>query len=442
MSTLALGFMDDTSGLDWFELEGAGMLPGMLGCSYQMQIGSGEKVSESAVISLRGSRNELQAVVDRVETLRSTAAREPGYCLRIWSETQGCFLMSPLAGFRWRGLPSHLPSADGGSFSLELSWERDAFFYGEELPVPLSNTSASGITSGLTLYNHDDAHVGHDNWFEINTQSIGNLWQLPLRLEIKNTTTGEPLADFWLGSMSLPGSGTMPALSFEAENGSGGSSVADAGASGGKYCRYDWTGSGWQTLANWTVPTLDLSRLQGFTLLPLLRFFGTPDEANLRLRWQVSVDGAPVWVGPASGVDEGKASLRMEPLSLPWGELPLRGFAKAQQLSLQAFHPDSGAHRLHLDNFLLLPQQTFGAYRAIGKLKQNASLIDDQSRGAVWSESGGQELQTHVRVGAGHYLLPGALQRFYCFLSEENGAAPITRTVSIRGWYRGAWRMP
>jgi len=32
MTGLALGYMDSTSELDWFRLEGGGMLPGMLGC--------------------------------------------------------------------------------------------------------------------------------------------------------------------------------------------------------------------------------------------------------------------------------------------------------------------------------------------------------------------------------------------------------------------------
>ena len=97
---------------------------------------------------------------------------------------------------------------------------------------------------------------------------------------------------------------------------------------------------------------------------------------------------------------------------------------------------------MELDDFLLLPQQTFGAYHAIGALKQNATLVDDQMRQAVWSESGGLELTTHLRVGSGHHLQSGILQRFYCFQNEASGAAPITRTLSVKAWYRPAWRLP
>jgi hypothetical protein len=132
----------------------------------------------------------------------------------------------------------------------------------------------------------------------------------------------------------------------------------------------------------------------------------------------------------------------MEPLSVPWGDLPLESAASAHSLVLKAFHSGSGAHQLDLDDFLLLPQQSFGAYHAIGALKQNASLIDDPARQAVWSKSGGLELATHLRVGSGHCLKPGTLQRFYCFQTEANGAAPIGRTVSVRAWYRPAWRQP
>lgn len=442
MSGLAIGFMDSTSGLNWLELQGAGMLSGMLGCEWQMQSGSGEKIAETAYVNLRGSLLELTAVTERLEALRSAAQRKPGFSIRVWSETWQSQLFSPLSQFDWHILPAHIPSAEGGSFRLELKWERDKFFYGEEIALPLSNTSSSGVTNGLTLYNHDNSTLGHDNWFEVNLQAVGNFWQLPLRLEVKNTTSGEPLADFWVGSIALPESGTIPNLVFEAENGVGGIVFSDIGASAGTYSRYDWSGNGWHSLASWTISALDVSRLQGVGLLPLLRFFSPPEEASLKLRWQVLVDGMPVWLGPASDLELGQASLRMEPINIPWGDLPLRSFAMGHQLVLEAFYVGTGAHRLELDYFLLLPQQTFGAYHAIGALKQNASLIDDQMRQAVWSESEGLELMTHLRVGSGHHLQSGSLQRFYCFQREANGAAPITRTVLVKAWYRPGWRLP
>ncbi len=442
MTAFAIGFMNSTSGLDWFELQGAGMLAGMLGCEWQLQSGSDARLAETACVSLRGSLLELQAVTDQLESLRSTAQQRPDFCLRVWSETRQSYLFSPLTQFTWHVLPAHLLSADGSSFRVELKWERDRFFYGDEVALPLSNTSGSGITNGLTLYNHDDPSLGHDNWFDVNLQAVGNFWQLPLRLEVKNTTSGEPLADFWLGSMALPESGTLPNLVFEAESGVGGTVLTDANASSGEYCRYDWSGSAWHSLASWTITSLDVSRVHGIGLLLLMRFFSPPAETNLRLRWKLLVDGMPVWLGPASDLELGQASLRMEPLSIPWGDLPLRSFAMGHQLVLEAFHVGTGAHRLDLDYFLLLPQQTFGAYHAIGALKQNASLIDDQLRQAVWSESGGLELTTHLRVGSGHHLQSGNLQRFYCFQREANGAAPIARTVSIKAWYRPGWRLP
>ena len=442
MIPLALGFMDSTSELDWLDLEGAGMLPGMLGCEWKIRAGSEASLAETASVSVRGSLLELQAVTGRLEALRSAASRRSDFCLRVWSQTREVYLFSPLSNFSWHVLPGHLPATEGGSFRIELNWERENLFYGDEVALPLSNTSGVGVTNGLTLYNHDDPTLGHDNWFEVNLVAIGNHWRLPLRVELKNTTSGEPLADFWLGSLALPESGTLPSLVFEAENGVGGTMLTATGASGGKYSRFDWSGSGWHDLASWTISAIDGTRLQGFGLLPLLRFFSAPAEAGFKLRWQVLVEGVPVWEGPFSDLELGQASLRMEPISIPWGDLPLRSFAMGHQLVLQAFHIDTGAHRLELDDFLLLPQQTFGAYHAIGALKQNATLVDDQMRQAVWSESGGLELTTHLRVGPGHYLQPASLQRFYCFQKEAGGAAPISRTLSVRAWYRPAWRLP
>jgi hypothetical protein len=202
----------------------------MLGSDWHMRSAGEAKLEETAVISLRGSLLELQAVTDRLEALRSSAARRPDLCLRVWSEARQSYLYSPLKAFNWQVLPVHPRSAEGGSFRLELNWERENFFYGDELPVPLSNTSGSGLVSGITLYNHDDAAIGHDNWFDVNLQAIGNLWPLPLRVEVKTPTSGEPLADFWLGSMCLPDSGVLPNLVFEAESGLGGTVLTDASA--------------------------------------------------------------------------------------------------------------------------------------------------------------------------------------------------------------------
>lgn len=418
------------------------MQSGMLGCVWNMRLGSETRSAETAIISVRGSLLELQALTSRLEALRSAATRRQGFCLRVWSQIRQSYLFSPLWNFGWQILPGHLPATEGGSFRIDLKWDRDNLFYGNEVALPLSNSSGVSVTNGLTLFNHDDPNLGHDNWFEVNLLEIGNHWQLPLRVELKNTTSGEPLADFWLGSMALPGSGTLPNLVFEAENGTGGVTLTDASASSGKYCRYDWSGSGWHDLASWAISAVDGTRLKGFGLLPLLRFFAAPTEASLKLRWELRVEGNYVWLGPAADLELGQASLRMAPLSIPWGDLPSRSFAAGHTLVLQAFHIGTGAHRLELDDFLLLPQQTFGAYHAVSALKQNASLFDDQMRQAVWSESGGLELSTHLRVGSGHHLQPGSLQRFYCFQTEGSGAAPITRTLSAKAFYRPAWRLP
>jgi hypothetical protein len=97
--------------------------------------------------------------------------------------------------------------------------------------------------------------------------------------------------------------------------------------------------------------------LQGIGLLPLLRFFNTPVEADLRLRWELLVDEVPVWLGPASELELGQASLRMEPLHIPLADLPLGSFAMGHKLVLQAFHVGSGAHWLELDDFCSYPNK-------------------------------------------------------------------------------------
>ena len=84
---LSLGFLSNTSGLAWFELQGAGMLPGMLGCEWEMQTGSGERVAEKAIVSLRGSLQELKAVTEGFESLRSHHSFSVRYNLLVWERS-------------------------------------------------------------------------------------------------------------------------------------------------------------------------------------------------------------------------------------------------------------------------------------------------------------------------------------------------------------------
>ena len=125
MSALAIGFMNSSSGLSWLELQGAGMLPGMLGSDWQLQSGGAARQAETAAIALRGSLLELRAITDRLEALRSAAARRSDFCLRVWSDSRQCYLFSPIFTFDWQILPLHPRSSKGGSFRLELNWERE-----------------------------------------------------------------------------------------------------------------------------------------------------------------------------------------------------------------------------------------------------------------------------------------------------------------------------
>ena len=439
MTDLALGRLNLLDEQAWLALTGSGVMDGLVGADYQFRPSDGRTTRETVQLHLRGSRAQLRQWLDRLEGFQRQT--EDLY-LRLWSNDLQEYGYACIHQLNLRTLPGHLASHERGSLELDLDILRETFFFSQERPLPLSNSSGPPQESGLKIYNHDDAAVGHDNWFKVDAGSLDLKFPALTRFQFENNFNGPELGDFWVGALPCVTGQPQPKLNLEAEDGSGGTIVSHSLASGGEYCQYRWSGSDWQSLTSWVLGPIEVSQLAGGSILPLLRFFNPPLSSTLQLRIQVKLQGKLVFEGAVTQHISGNGYALLDRLRLPLGELPLKSYASHHQLVLQAKQTDAGEDLLELDDLLLLPQHAFVGYHALSGLSFPLKLIEDGMGGKSWSLQDGMEFKSHARFGTGLELQPNVPQYFWCFQTDSNGQAPIDRTLLVRAWYRRQWRLP
>ena len=438
MTDLAIGRLDLPEEQAWLRLSGAASLPGLISSEYDFQPSEEETTKETITLRLRGSLVQLRQWLDRLENYQRLC---PEVFLRIWKDDQEGYAYARLRQLSLHSQSGHLASFEKGSLEIKLNIERDSHFFGEEFPLPLSNGSGSRIINGLTLFNHDDEGLGHDNWFRIDAQELALKSPILTRFQIENNFEGLGLADFWLGGLAYEVGETQPKLSFEAEDGGFGTAIGNTRASGGKYVQLRWSGNDWQTLGSWSLGPVLVSQINGGTVLPMLRFFNPPSSQALQFRLVVLQQGKIVFEAAPAQFAPGKGFAILDPLRLPLGELPLRSYALHHQILLQAKQSDSGEHLLEWDDILLLPQKPFLGFHALSGLSSGQKLIVDEMSGKSWSETDSLEFKSHNRIGSGLSLDAKQPQIFYCFQTDPEGKAPIERTVSVRAWGRKQWSL-
>jgi len=439
MINLAIGRLNLPYDYAWLALSGNAVMAGLIGSEYQFRLSNEKTTKETVQLHLRGSKAQLRQWLDRLEGFQQ---QPDDLYLRLWSDDLQEYGYASVQKLHLKTLPGHLLSQERGSLELDLDILRDTFFFSQELPLPLSNSSGPPQESGLKIYNHDDATTGHDNWFKVDAGNLDLKYPALTRFQFENNFNGPDLGDFWVGSLPCALGQPQPKLNLEVEDGSGGTIVSHNQASGGEYCQYRWSGSDWQSLTSWVLGPIEVNQLADGSVLPLLRFFSPPLSSDLQLRIQVNLQGKLVFEGPVTSHVPGKGYATLDPLRLPLGELPMLGYASHHQLVLQAKQTDAGEHMLELDDLLLLPQHSFVGYHSLTGLSYPLKMIEDGMIDKSWSLQDGMEFKSHARIGTGLGLQPNTPQYFWIFQTDTNGLAPIERTLLARAWYRRQWRLP
>ncbi len=342
----------------------------------------------------------------------------------------------------------------GGSVAIERRWRRDSkaiinvfiqrapWWEGAETQVPLTNANGTNDTSGLTVWNHDDAGTGHDNYVQIAAADVAGDLPGATRLELTNTYASDRLYCVYIGQ-----SWTDPANHvhiLEGEDSTAGSDVSNATCSGAYYNRVALASGAEADLQIWTLSAAMLNACKGsfYKLLVRLPNASAAPLTDVRFRLKLQyTSNTTIWQSGQISFDTNRAYALRDMFTLrlpPW--LPQQTGLAALTMVLTGQQSTGSSINVDIDFIMITPVDGWRFLEPIGYgVAQNSRILDDGIYSDLYVDDGSATGKVGIYVGYGSpiMLMPGKLQRLY-FLMHANGSytAEIARTISVKLYYR------
>lgn len=401
-------------------------------------------VTESASVILSGSASEILAQARAVETLfpveeaQRRTASTPVYVEFCIQDSGPLYRAEILVGrVEWPNRPVG-PHLAGGAAELLVSWTRRYFWEDTTLhTVPLSNGNGTDVTTGLTIWNHNDGHAGHDNFVAVAGAHVQGVIPAPARVELLNNTDADyALRNIYIGHNVQATPGALDAV-IEGETSTAfGATVSDGASSGGSFRRASWGGAQDHTslLFDWTLSRTLLGHTQGNAFRLLARFANAPSGpvyAKVSLRYPAHT---PITVLQETGeVLLGGRLADLGILRLP----PIAPSANSVALALVLTVRSAGSGALDVDFIQLTALDSWRHVQQLGYvLEADDRVIDDGGEAVTYGEEpGGDHVPIYAGYGQPVHLWPGADQRL-SVLWDEEGGMNIARTFAMALRYR------
>lgn len=316
--------------------------------------------------------------------------------------------------------------------SLELSILRAPWWEGALAQLPLTNSSASNNTSGLTIYNHDDSGTNHDNYVQIAAADVGGSLPAPVKVELTNNTGGSLNYKWiWLANNAFSDPANFPhILEGEAFVAGGGSTGSNADSSNGSYATIAVTGENYQ---QWTLSASLLAKARGYDFHLMARFRSVNNTVYIRPSILESTGASTLWRG--SEVQVGTLSDAIVDLGVI--PLPPGGYSSAYGAQrLQLYYRTASTVTVQVDFLAFFPASTFRRLALIPPQVNGAQITDDQPEGRAYVVSSGAETAAVVTAGVPLLVWPNTLQRVYVLHGFNDLSAAIDKTLSVKMWYR------
>lgn len=393
------------------------------GAAVQTKIGAIERVFESC------ARRQRTRTGDR------------GY-LHIQISSDAAAWRSEIVSARLEIAEPNLRRWDANGVEVILAITRRPYWETvSEAEIELDNGSTgSPTTGGVAIYNHDDGDANHDNWVDIaSTEIEGNL-PAPLRLVFKTTTGGTVASrNFWIAANTHNDPSNFDHI-LEGEDADSITVLGTAGQSGAQYGRGSWTTAIAHTtnLFNWILPTAMMADCAGDFFRVVARFTSAPSsDYEFQLHVKFPGDAAPtttLWDGPKF-TSTGQKFQDLGIVQLPPG-IPSDAHDSVSLVLTMAY--DGGSGNLDIDFLQLTPAHSTRYMRQIGYgLVVNDQIVSDGPAGRAYAIDAATGVQWNIldAYDPTLYAWPGRAQRLY-FLHDENTDMDISRTWSVRAYYR------
>lgn len=407
------------------------------------------EVTEQATFLALGGLDAVNATIEKINLLFTQGREHQGNntITTVYVER----LTTP-AGTWWRSELANglqVPARDSldsgtinGKYEIDITYTRKNWWEGTGVAVPLSNANGTNVTTGLTIYNHDDTDTGMDNWVEIAAGAILGDLPTPAYIQVQNTTASRTMDNVYIGLNA-----TSPALFnpiLEAEDATGGvkqPGTADTTNYSGGYYREFTAASSTEAVAfTWTITPTQMSAAGGQWYQPILRHVG---GVGGKIRFRMEVDGYPVWQGTQIAVDDGTAgakglSLLRSLLLPPWNLFLTSSIA---QVNLIMTYQAATGSTLKCDFIQLTPVEQWIFVKYLFSWISNTRLlvIDGITKQIFACYSNGTYQNTMFNsFGDFIHLEPAVKQRLY-ILRETNTVGNYTNvadTSKVTIYYR------
>lgn len=442
-----INLTDGTTTVDLYNL---GAAPAMFATTWTFATpGLGKEpepeVGESLDLLISGSNvMTLQTIVRNLEKLLWAAdlRRRTQLGARVYLQVQWDGEAS-----LWRsevvGGKLELPNAPDqwGRLRLEatLGVTRENFWEGPRTQIPLTNSSATGNTSGLTVYNHDDSGTYHDNYCQMAAADVTGVLPTSVEVELKNTSGASVAFSnvYIANNVYADPANLVHMLEGESRDTGSGTIVANANSSNGNYNEVSFTPAS-PAYMHFTIAAATVAKLAGRWFRLLARFHYLAARAVVQPSVRITSAGKDLWVGPetqpVTNTEWGIADLGAVPLppggySTGWGSLTL---------TLKFSTTLAGPLVADLDFIQFTPTDSFRILRmGYAALANNDTIVDNGMDGVAYCTLSGSQAAGVMAVGDPLLVYPGVLQRLYILADENNGYdMNIARTFAVRAWYR------
>lgn len=333
-----------------------------------------------------------------------------------------------------------------GRIGARITWRRRYYWEGPETQVPLTNGNGTDDTSGLTIYNHDDAHAGHDNYVQIAADDVDGDLPSPARIELTNSyNDSDEDSHVWIGHNVLSDPANFDHI-LEAEDATGASATANATCSGGEYVATTLSTDSETTMLTWALSSSFLTDCNGAHFRVLARFREDATTAanitDVKFRLKLQVDNRTIWQGeqvrPKVGdsyVIRDLGIIRLPPWPIESGQSSV-----AMNLLLTGQRTSGVNETIDLDFLMLVPTDGFRLLERVGDgVAYNERLVDDGISETVYVDTGASTARRSnvVAVGKPVMLWPNTLQRLYFLIHTWTANnAEIVRTHTVKVYYR------
>lgn len=406
-----------------------------------------EHVTESIDVRINGTYATIQAKLRDINRMLVYASENKIGPLGVWLE----FAYNDSDDL-WRSrVYGGLIDYDGKmSFYLKRSQlkiglilERDGFWEGPEVQIPLTNGNGINNTTGLNVYNCNDGagispNIQH-NYIEIAESAILGDLPAPIRLEMTNQyDSTSRLYTIWLGH-NVRSTPNLFQHMIEGESASyGGTDVVNAGYSAGKSRTFTWTDDTQVIIARWALDTAFLNRANK-RWFKVLAGFTAGISADIRLQCKITFpSGTPLTVVASSQEIVTTTSKIQEIAELqipPW----LLSIGDLAPVDLTLYAKKTGGGSVSIDYLQITPVDGYRVLmpRGYGAAYQ-VRVVDDGINEQIWTDgwSGGGKTGHYTAVGQKLKLIPGKLQRFYFLQISDTGYNTIDRLLNIKAYYR------